>query len=74
MPSGDNLRALRWRCLLAHLVKLSYGTFARVTVIGHGMNLLLPARLGELFRMETFKRKYGVARAWTNLNRRSGMK
>jgi hypothetical protein len=59
------VRVLRWRCLLAHLVTLSYGTFARVMVIGHGMNLLLPARLGEPFRMETFKRKYGVARAWT---------
>jgi uncharacterized membrane protein YbhN (UPF0104 family) len=34
-------------------------------VVSHGINLLLPARLGELFRMETFKRKYGVARAWT---------
>ena len=59
------VRVLRWRCLLAHLVKLTYGTFARVMVIGQGMNLLLPARLGELFRMETFKRRYGVARAWT---------
>jgi uncharacterized membrane protein YbhN (UPF0104 family) len=59
------VRVLRWRCLLAHLVTLSYGTFARLMVVGHGINLLLPARLGELFRMETFKRKYGVARAWS---------
>jgi hypothetical protein len=62
---GLAVRVLRWRCLLAHLVTLSYGTFARVMVIGHGINLLMPARLGELFRMETFKRKYGVARAWS---------
>lgn len=59
------VRVLRWRCLLMHLVDLSYGTFARVMVVSHGINLLLPARLGELFRMETFKRKYGVARAWS---------
>jgi uncharacterized protein (TIRG00374 family) len=59
------VRVLRWRWLLAHLVDLSYGTFARVMVVSHGINLLVPARLGELFRMETFKRKYGVARAWT---------
>jgi uncharacterized protein (TIRG00374 family) len=58
------VRVLRWRCLLEHLVHLSYGTFARTMVVSYGINLLLPARLGELFRMETFKRKYGVARAW----------
>lgn len=62
---GLTVRVLRWRCLLKHLVRLSYGTFARVMIVSHGINLLLPARLGELFRMETFKRKYGVARAWT---------
>jgi uncharacterized protein (TIRG00374 family) len=59
------VRVLRWRWLLAHLVHLPYGTFARVLVVGHGINLLLPARFGELFRMETFKRKYGIARAWS---------
>jgi uncharacterized protein (TIRG00374 family) len=59
------VRVLRWRTLLSHLVPLSYGTFARALVVGHGINLLLPTRLGELFRIETFKRKYGVARAWS---------
>jgi uncharacterized membrane protein YbhN (UPF0104 family) len=59
------VRVLRWRMLLGHLTTLSYGTFARVMVVGHGINLLLPTRLGELFRIETFKRKYAVARAWT---------
>lgn len=59
------LRVLRWRCLLGHLVRLPYGAFARVLVIGFGVNLLLPVRLGELYRVESFKRRYGVARAWS---------
>lgn len=63
--AGLALRVLRWRCLLAHLVRLPYGAFARVLMIGHGINLLLPARLGELYRVESFKRRYGVARAWS---------
>jgi uncharacterized protein (TIRG00374 family) len=58
------VRVLRWRCLLEHLVHLPYGAFARVLVVGYGVNLLLPARLGELFRVEYFKRSHGVARAW----------
>jgi uncharacterized protein (TIRG00374 family) len=59
------LRVLRWRCLLGHLVRLPYGAFARVLIVGHGVNVLMPARLGELFRVEYFKRSYGVARAWS---------
>jgi glycosyltransferase 2 family protein len=59
------LRVLRWRCLLGHLVRLPYGAFARVLIVGHGVNVLLPVRLGELFRVERFKRGYGVARAWS---------
>ncbi len=59
------LRVLRWRCLLGHLVRLPYGVFARVLIIGYGVNLLLPVRLGELYRVESFKRRYGVARAWS---------
>jgi glycosyltransferase 2 family protein len=59
------LRVLRWRCLLGHLVRLPYGAFARVLIVGHGVNLLMPVRLGELFRVEYFKRNYGVARAWS---------
>ena len=59
------LRVLRWRCLLGHLVHLPYGAFARVLIVGHGVNMLMPARLGELFRVEYFKRSYGVARAWS---------
>jgi uncharacterized membrane protein YbhN (UPF0104 family) len=59
------VRVLRWRTLLEHLAPLTYGRFARTLVVGHGVNVLLPIRLGELFRIETFKRKYGVARAWS---------
>jgi hypothetical protein len=59
------LRVLRWRCLLGHLVRLPYGAFARVLIVGHGVNVLMPARLGELFRVEYFKRTYEVPRAWS---------
>jgi uncharacterized protein (TIRG00374 family) len=58
------LRVLRWRILLEHLVRIPYGSFARVLIVGYGVNVLLPARLGELFRVEYFKRMYDVPRAW----------
>jgi glycosyltransferase 2 family protein len=59
-----SIRVLRWRILLEHLVKIPYGSFARVLIVGYGVNVLLPARLGELFRVEYFKRIYDVPRAW----------
>jgi glycosyltransferase 2 family protein len=58
------IRVLRWRTLLEHLVRIPYGSFARVLIVGYGVNVLLPARLGELFRVEYFKRMYEVPRAW----------
>ena len=35
----------------------------RSLLVGYGVNTLLPARLGELFRAEFFKRSYGVTRS-----------
>jgi len=33
-------------------------------VVGYGLNAIMPARLGELFRAEFFKRTYGLSRVW----------
>jgi uncharacterized membrane protein YbhN (UPF0104 family) len=42
---------------------LSYGNVGAVLVSGYGVNFLLPARIGELFRMELMRRRHSVPRA-----------
>ncbi|MCP3958329.1 MAG: flippase-like domain-containing protein [bacterium] len=54
------VRACRWRLLLARPVPVG-GLFA-ATMIGYFANFALPARLGELFRVERLKRAHGVPR------------
>ncbi len=57
------VRIQRWRILLHGHNSLSYGKVGAVLVSGYGMNFLLPARIGELFRMELMRRRHGVPRA-----------
>jgi len=33
-------------------------------LVGYGLNTVMPARLGELFRAEFFKKTYGLSRVW----------
>ncbi len=54
------LRAWRWRRLLRHPPGLG-GVFAAM-MIGYFANNALPARLGELARIESLKRRYGTPR------------
>ena len=57
------IRIARWRLLLSESKLLTYGEVGRSLIIGYTVNNLLPARLGELFRVDFVRREYGVARA-----------
>ncbi|HEY3909285.1 MAG TPA: lysylphosphatidylglycerol synthase transmembrane domain-containing protein [Stellaceae bacterium] len=57
------VRIERWRLLLHRHENLSYRKVGTVLLSGYGVNFLLPARIGELFRMELMRRRHGVARA-----------
>jgi glycosyltransferase 2 family protein len=56
------LRARRWQVILRPAGAVPYPTVARVLLVGYGLNAIMPARLGELFRAEFFKRTYGLPR------------
>jgi glycosyltransferase 2 family protein len=56
------LRAWRWRLILQPTAAVPYRIVARVLVVGYGLNVIMPARLGELFRAEFFKKTYGLPR------------
>src|SRR4051794_27196093 len=49
------IRVVRWRILFLKIAPLPIGTFARALIVGYGLNILLPARLGELARVEYLK-------------------
>jgi glycosyltransferase 2 family protein len=57
------IRVHRWRLLLHGHDNLSYRKVGAVLLSGYGLNFLLPARIGELFRVELMRRRHGVARA-----------
>jgi glycosyltransferase 2 family protein len=57
------VRIQRWRLLLHGYENLPYRKVGTVLLSGYGINFLLPARMGELFRMELMRRRHGVARA-----------
>lgn len=58
------LRARRWQIILRAVEPISYGLVARALVIGYGLNAIMPARLGELFRAEFLKKSFGLSRVW----------
>jgi uncharacterized protein (TIRG00374 family) len=49
------IRVIRWRILFLKVAPLPVATFARALIVGYGLNILLPARLGELARVEYLK-------------------
>jgi glycosyltransferase 2 family protein len=59
---GLALRAWRWQIILRPVATVPYPAVARVLVAGYGFNTIMPARLGELFRVEFFKKAYGLPR------------
>src|SRR5260370_14568320 len=58
------LRAGRWQVILRPIAAIPYPIVARALLVGYGLNAVMPAGLGELFRAEFFKKAYGLSRVW----------
>src|SRR3984893_5715650 len=58
------VRAWRWQVILRPVAAIPYPIVARALLVGYGLNAVMPARLGELFRAEFFKKTYGLSRVW----------
>jgi uncharacterized protein (TIRG00374 family) len=58
------LRAWRWQVILRPVAAIPYAFVARALLVGYGLNAVMPARLGELFRAEFFKKTFGLSRVW----------
>jgi glycosyltransferase 2 family protein len=58
------LRAWRWQIILRPVAAVPYRAVVKTLVVGYGLNVIMPARLGELFRAEFFKKTYGLERVW----------
>jgi uncharacterized protein (TIRG00374 family) len=57
------LRTVRWKVLLSHRKAVDYVYIARGLLVGYAVNILLPARLGELFRADFTARLTHLARS-----------
>jgi glycosyltransferase 2 family protein len=57
------LRAWRWQLILRTFMEVPYLGVARALLVGYGLNAIMPARLGELFRAEFCKNNFGLARS-----------
>jgi uncharacterized protein (TIRG00374 family) len=57
------LRAFRWQMILRPAAEVPYSAVVRVLVAGYGMNTIMPARLGELFRADFLKNSIGLSRS-----------
>ncbi len=60
-----SLRAWRWQIILRPVAEISYSSVASALLVGYGLNTIMPARLGELFRAEFVNIKFGLSRAST---------
>jgi len=58
------IRAWRWQVILRPVAAIPYPIVARALLVGYGLNAVMPARLGELFRAEFFKKTFGLSRVW----------
>jgi uncharacterized protein (TIRG00374 family) len=56
-------RVARWRLIMSHKVDIAYLPLGRGLLVGYAVNILLPARLGELFRADYTARLTHVARS-----------
>jgi uncharacterized protein (TIRG00374 family) len=61
---GMGLRTSRWQLLIGQHVHLSLLLVFKAMAIGYMINNLLPAKIGELVRMEYIKRKKGIGRGF----------
>ena len=58
------VRAWRWQVILRPVAAIPYPIVVRALLLGYGLNAIMPARLGELFRAEFFKKTHGLSRVW----------
>jgi uncharacterized protein (TIRG00374 family) len=58
------VRAWRWQVILRPVSAIPYPIVVRALLVGYGLNAVMPARLGELFRAEFFKKTFGLSRVW----------
>lgn len=56
-------RVVRWRLLLSSTAMLSVGQVGQALIVGYAVNNVLPARLGEIFRADFLRRRFGVPRS-----------
>lgn len=56
------LRTVRWWLIQRRTVGLSLGRVGQALLAGYAVNILLPARLGEIFRADFCRRQFGVSR------------
>ncbi len=61
--SAIALRIYRWKKLLSPFASLTFWQIGRALIVGHAMNIILPARLGEFFRVNICKSWYSVPRS-----------
>src|SRR5262245_18402575 len=57
-------RTRRWQIILRPVAAVPYPIVARALLVGYGLNTIMPVRLGELFRAEFFKNRFGLSRVW----------
>jgi glycosyltransferase 2 family protein len=57
------LQALRWWVVMRPLLTLTYGQAYRALMVGFAFNVLLPARGGDLLRVQYLGKRTGVSRA-----------
>lgn len=57
------VRTFRWQKILNPCSKLKTAQVAKALIVGYAMNVILPARLGELFRANICKTWYSVPRS-----------
>ena len=57
------LQSLRWWIVMRPLLSLSYGQALRAMMVGFAFNALLPARGGDLLRVQYLGKRTGISRA-----------
>lgn len=57
------LQSLRWWIVMRPVLNLSYGQAYRAMMVGFFFNVLLPARGGDLLRVQYLGRRTGISRA-----------
>ena len=58
-----SLQTLRWWIVMRPLLSLSYGQAFRAMMVGFFFNVLLPARGGDLLRVQYLGKRTGISRA-----------